>query len=163
MKLLIKQMIYISFIFLVIFSFQSKNISVMNTEEVTDVIKMCLEQFEISVSLCNKVLLQACSSWSITKGYIHCHCWRECHHRPWAFKMSFAVTINKLWTSIIGLNDSLFRMIMHGSLLNLMFVIVSVLLKCLASSKLLSSNWLGEWFYWKSLLECGKCEAVSSA
>jgi hypothetical protein len=26
-----------------------------------------------------------------------------------------------------------------------------------------TDNWLGEWFDWKSLLECDKCEAVSSA
>jgi hypothetical protein len=31
---------------------------------------------------------------------------------------------------------------------------------CLASSNLLPSNWSGEWVYWKSLLECDKCEAV---
>jgi hypothetical protein len=35
--------------------------------------------------------------------------------------------------------------------------------KCLVSSKLLPSNWLGEWFYWKLLLEYDNCEAGSSA
>jgi hypothetical protein len=33
----------------------------------------------------------------------------------------------------------------------------------MVSSKLLPSNRLAEWLYWKSLLECGKCEAVSRA
>jgi hypothetical protein len=35
--------------------------------------------------------------------------------------------------------------------------------KMQARIKLLPANWLGEWVYWQSLLECDKCEAVSSA
>jgi hypothetical protein len=73
--------------------------------------------------------------------------------------------INKTFCSVFQFQLAYISTWINPQFLQMKVSIAALLIwKCLASSKLPpQTNWLGEWFYWISLLKCDEYEALSSA